>query len=175
MRFGFDSGCGKSWRMRPLAMILTSGLVLGALAGCGGGHRMREGAHPTPSANASRPASVNTNTSSTSVVAPPGPVSVDASNVELTETQPTTPKAYAAAVPQKPRVTGLSEEALKRCEAELPPLENCKASGDAVVDEVRACIARYVATLDACVCQAGSKPHCQYAEDQKSEIAKMGK
>jgi len=99
----------------------------------------------------------------------------------MTETQATTPKSYAAAAPQKPKVTGLSEEALKRCEAELPVLDSCKPSRSvaegqsAVVDEVRACIARYVAALDACMCQAGSKPHCQYADDQKRELNEMEK
>jgi hypothetical protein len=98
----------------------------------------------------------------------------------MTETEPTTPKSYAATVPQQPKITGISEDELKRCEAQLPELERCKparpvAEGQAaVLDEVRACIARYVAALDACFCRAGSKPHCQFAEDQQRELTKMG-
>lgn len=101
--------------------------------------------------------------------------------ITMTETEPTTPKSYAAAAPPKPKITGISEGELKSCEAELPTLDTCKPSRtvaegqSAVVDEVRACVARYVAALDGCMCKAGSKPHCQYAEDQKRELAKMGK
>jgi hypothetical protein len=106
------------------------------------------------------------------VVAPP---------ISMTDTQATTPKSYAAAVPQKPKFTGLSEDELKRCESELEALEGCKPSRPvgigqtAVVDEVRVCVAGYVAALDACLCKAGSKPHCKFAEDQKRELTKMGK
>jgi hypothetical protein len=90
-----------------------------------------------------------------------------------------TPKAYAAAAPQKPKITGLSEEELKKCEQDLPSLDSCKPTktvaegGLAVTNELRACVARYVAALDGCLCKAGSKAHCQYAEDQKREAAKM--
>lgn len=97
-----------------------------------------------------------------------------------TETAATTPQSYVAAAPKKPKLTGLSEEELKRCEADLPALDTCKPSKSlaegqsAVIDEVRQCVARFVASLDDCLCKAGSKPHCQYAEDQKREIGKMG-
>jgi hypothetical protein len=99
--------------------------------------------------------------------------------IVVADTQPTTPKSYAAAAPQKPKITGLSETELKSCEAGLPSLDSCKPSktvaegGQAVLDEVRACVARYVAALDGCLCKAGSKPHCQYAEDQKKELGRM--
>ena len=83
------------------------------------------------------------------------------------------------ATPPKPKVTGLSEAELKRCETDLPTLETCKPSKSlaegqsAVIDEVRQCVARYVAALDECLCKAGSKPHCQYAADQQREVGKM--
>lgn len=99
--------------------------------------------------------------------------------IVVEDTQPVTPKTYAAAVPQKPKVTGLSEAELKSCEEGLPSLDSCKPSktvaegGQAVVDEVRACVARYVTALDGCLCKAGSRPHCGYAEDQKKELGKM--
>jgi hypothetical protein len=100
--------------------------------------------------------------------------------IVVTETAPTTPKSYAAAAPQKPRITGLSEDELKNCEAKLPSLDSCKPSkplaegGQVVIDQVRACVARYVSALDGCLCKAGSKSHCQYAEDQQKELGKMG-
>jgi hypothetical protein len=101
-------------------------------------------------------------------------------HIVATETTATTPKSYAAAAPQKPKITGLSEDELKRCEEKLPTLDSCKpskslAEGQSnVVDQVRICVAHYVADLDGCLCNAGSKPHCKYAEDQKREIGKMG-
>jgi hypothetical protein len=97
-----------------------------------------------------------------------------------TETESTTPTAYAAVTPQKPKLTGISQDELTRCEEKLPTLDSCKpskslAEGQSnVVDQVRICVAHYVAALDDCLCKAGSKPHCQYAEDQKRQISKMG-
>jgi hypothetical protein len=136
---------------------------------------MRQHSTNTPANQGSVPSAANSTVPSTTqpasnVVAPP---------ITMTETEPTTPKSYAAAAPPKPKITGISEDELKQCESELPTLDTCKPSRTvaegqaAVVDEVRACVARYVAALDGCMCKAGSKPHCQYAEDQKRELAKM--
>jgi len=153
--------------------VLSTALLT---VGCGGGHHMHErprsaGDTATPSANTHSTANnAPTQASQVPAVIPP---------IVMTETQPTTPKSYAAATPQKPKITGLSEDELKNCESSLPPLEGCKpqktiAEGQsATVNEVRACVARYVAAMDNCLCKAGSKQHCQFAEDQKREIGKM--
>jgi len=142
---------------------------------------MHEHTTNTPSNPGGAINSINSTTSTAPATSPTTVNNVEVPTITMTETQPTTPKSYAAATPPKPQISGISEDDMKRCEAELPTLDTCTlsrkvADGQAVVvDEVRACVARYVAALDVCMCKAGSKPHCQYAEDQKRELAKMAK
>jgi hypothetical protein len=157
----------------PIALVLA--LLSGA---CGGGRKMHErpvqsSPRGTTSASqpAARPATAASPMASSAATYAPA--------VEPRDARPVTPRAYAAAAPQKPKITGLSEEELQKCERELPPLETCKPArtlaegGASVANELRACVARYVAALDGCLCTAGSKAHCQYEEDQKREAAKM--
>jgi hypothetical protein len=160
-------------RTVPQILLMTALLILAA---CGSGQKMRE--RPVQSASKA-PASTHAAPSPRPASSPSYSSTPTIPPIVPTETEPTTPKTYAAATPQKPKITGLSEDELKRCEGELPGLETCKPSKSlsegqsTVIDEVRKCVARYVASLDDCLCKAGSKPHCQYAEDQKREISKM--
>jgi hypothetical protein len=167
--------------MRRFSSFMTYGVVIavaGNTLGCGGGHRMHQHSGNAPGNQGS---SVSSTTSTAPATTLASASNVVVPQITMTETQPTTPKSYAAAAPSKPKITGISEDELERCEAELPTLDTCKPSRTvaegqaAVVDEVRACVARYVAALDGCMCKAGSQPHCKYAEEQKRELAKMGK
>jgi hypothetical protein len=151
-------------------MLVATALL--SVACGGGGQQMHERPRSAASNAGEQPRTTST-TPARPYVAPVIP------KIVVEDTQPVTPKTYAAAAPQKPKITGLSEEELSKCEAGLPSLDTCKpaksiADGQqAVVDEVRACVARYVSALDGCLCKAGSQPHCKYAEDQKREIGKM--
>lgn len=151
---------------------VVSGLLF--LVGCGGGQRMRQ----RPVTSAERQPTTASQASS-SGTARPQSVPTVVPPIVMTDTQPTTPKSYAAAAPQKPKLPSVSEDELKQCEEALPPLESCKPQKPATEgqtqaqDEVRLCVAKYMASVHACLCKAGSKKNCQFADDQKREIGKM--